>query len=254
MTAQQPRVETDPEAIWTPALARGLIRDEALRGMRYRDGYTDLLGAAARDRSRRNRNRRPHWMFAYGTGATVAHLRGEPRVLDVACGRGDLTRSIANRLCGNGFVIGLDDSASMMERAARINNHSRATYIRAEPGCLPFDDDTFDVVCCFAGLHRMRDPAGVLSEMVRVLAPDGFVAVVASCRREFPLLRRTLESAARICHAKLFDRTTITAALTTAGLTDVEQQCHGLSQFVTARQPRPVSPLDALRRRRETAR
>jgi hypothetical protein len=31
--------------MWVPALARGLIREDVLRSMRYCDGYTDLLGS-----------------------------------------------------------------------------------------------------------------------------------------------------------------------------------------------------------------
>ena len=48
MAPQQPGVDTDPDAMWSPALARGLIRDDVLRSMRYCDGYTDLLGPGPR--------------------------------------------------------------------------------------------------------------------------------------------------------------------------------------------------------------
>jgi hypothetical protein len=34
--------------MWAPALARGLIREDVLRSMRYCDGYTDLLGPSAK--------------------------------------------------------------------------------------------------------------------------------------------------------------------------------------------------------------
>ena len=44
MTAQQPGAEAAPDAMWSPALARGLIRDDVMRTMRYCDGFTDLLG------------------------------------------------------------------------------------------------------------------------------------------------------------------------------------------------------------------
>src|SRR5262249_35830675 len=44
MTAQQLGAETVPDAMWSPALARGLIRDDVMRSMHYCDGFTDLLG------------------------------------------------------------------------------------------------------------------------------------------------------------------------------------------------------------------
>src|SRR5690349_3902783 len=46
MTAQQPGVDANPDldAVWSPALARGLIRHDVMRRMCYCNGYTDLLG------------------------------------------------------------------------------------------------------------------------------------------------------------------------------------------------------------------
>jgi hypothetical protein len=40
MTAQRSGVGTESDAMWVPALARGLIREDVLRSMRYCDGYT----------------------------------------------------------------------------------------------------------------------------------------------------------------------------------------------------------------------
>ena len=53
MTARRSGVETESDVMWVPALARGLIREDVLRSMRYCDGYTDLLGPSepARPRS-----------------------------------------------------------------------------------------------------------------------------------------------------------------------------------------------------------
>ncbi|WP_162461888.1 class I SAM-dependent methyltransferase [Mycolicibacterium sp. CBMA 234] len=181
-------------------------------------------------------------------------LRDEPRVLDVACGPGDLTRFTANLLDDNAFAIGLDDSAFVIKRAARANRHPRAVYMRAEPAQLPFNDRTFDAVCCFAGLNRVPDPDAALSEMVRVLAPGGSIAVLASHGGETPFLRRALEFCARSGGTRTFDRNTVTAAMTSAGLTDIEQQLRGMSQFVTARRPESANQLDAWRVHRRAPR
>jgi Methyltransferase domain len=62
--------------------------------------------------------------------AAALHLGGQQRVLDVACGPGNFTSFFADQLAGDGFVIGLDNSVPMMERAVRDNTCARAVYMR----------------------------------------------------------------------------------------------------------------------------
>ena len=268
MTAQQPGVDTDIDGMWSSALARGLIRDDVARWMRYCDGYTDLLypSVPARRSLVRRAMRRP-WVATLSERArrsiTVAAMRlhgvsisaerdraaaalrlvGEQRVLNVACGAGDFTSFFAGRLGGDGFVIGLDDSVAMMERAVRDNSSARAVYMRADALSLPFNNGAFDAVCCFAALHHVPEPFGVLHEMVRVLSPGGQIAVITSYGRESLLVRKAIELGATICGVRVFDRTTIPAFLTAAGLIDIDQQLRGISQLVIARRPAPVTEI-----------
>jgi len=262
MTTRQPGVETDPDAMWSPALARGLIRDDALRSMRYCNGYTDLLGphcptrCSLAQRAMRNptlavikqRVWRPIMAAAFGLegmpvsalrekAAAALHLGGELRVLDMGCGRGDFTSFFADRLGGNGFVIGLDDSVAMMDCAARDNSCARAVYMRADAFSLPFNNGAFDVVCCFAALHLVPEPIAMLREMVQVLSPGGRIAVMTSYGRDSLLVRKALELGAGICGVRVFDRTTIPAFFAAAGLVEIDQQLRGISQLVTARRP-----------------
>src|SRR5215218_239177 len=257
MTAQRSGVESESDAIWTPALARGLIRDDVLRSMRYCDGYTDLLGTAVTDRrslARRAMHNptvaaiyehiwRPIMVAAMSLhgmsisaererAAAALHLGGRQRVLDVACGPGNFTSFFADRLTGDGFVIGLDNSVPMMERAVRDNSCARAVYMRGDAFDLPFNNHAFDVVSCFAALHLVPEPLGVLHEMVRVVAPGGRIAVMTTYGRESFLVRKGLELGATICGVRVFDRTTVPAFLAAAGLIDIDQQLRGISQFV----------------------
>lgn len=273
MTAQQPGVDTDIDGMWSPALARGLIRDDVARCMRYCDGYTDLLHPSVpAGRSLARRAMRRPWVAALYERArrpmTVAAMRlhglsisaerdragaalrlvGEQRVLDVACGAGDFTSFFAGQLGGDGFVIGLDNSVAMMERAVRDSSSARAVYMRADALSLPFNNGAFDAVCCFAALHHMPEPFCVLHEMVRVLSPGGKIAVITSYGRESLLVRKAIELGATICGVRVFDRTTIPAFLTAAGLIDIDQQLHGISQLVIARRPDPVTEIQPWRR------
>ena len=238
MTAQQS--EAWDEAMWSPALARGLIRHEALRSLRHCDGYTDLLGPDHPSRLTAAQRVRMHGLSVSSDGAKAVaalHLEGGQRVLDVACGPGEYTSAFASRLTGDGFVIGVDESGQMLERAAFNNSHDRVVYMRADTLALPFDDGAFDAVCCFGALHLVSEPLGVLREMVRVLAPLGRIAVLTSYGHESPLARRLLALGATVCGVHVFDRTTVPAFFAAAGLECIDQELHGLTQFVTAYGP-----------------
>jgi SAM-dependent methyltransferase len=266
MTVQRSGVETESDAMWVPALARGLLREDALRCMRYCDGYTDLLGHSAparRSLAQRAMNSptvariyqhvwRPIMVAAMSLhgmsistererASTAVHLGGRQRVLDVACGPGNFTSFFARQLAGDGFVIGLDNSVPMMVRAVRDNSCARAVYMRGDALDLPFNNSSFDVVSCFAALHLVSEPLSVLREMVRVLSPGGRIAVMTTYGREALLARKGLELGAAVCGVRVFDRTTVPAFLAAAGLVDIEQELRGISQFVVARRPKRVT-------------
>ena len=249
--------------MWVPALARGLIREGAQRSMRYRDGYTDLLGAggpARRSLAQRAMHSpvvaaiyqhiwRPIMVAAlslHGISITAERERAsaalclgsQQRVLDVACGLGNFTSFFAGQLVGDGFAIGLDNSVPMIERAVRDNSCPRAVYMRGDARDLPFNDRTFDAVSCFAALHLVSEPFGVLHEMVRVLSSGGRIAVMTTYGRESFLVRTGLELGATICGVRVFDRSTVPTFFAAAGLVDIEQRLHGISQFVVARRPK----------------
>jgi SAM-dependent methyltransferase len=268
MTARRSGVTTESDAIWVPALARGLIREDVLRAMRYCDGYTDLLSSTAQARrslAQRAMNSpavaaiyqhiwRPIMvavMSLHGMSisaereraSAALHLGGRQRVLDVACGPGNFTSFFADQLAGDGFVIGLDNSVPMMERAVRDNSCDRAVYMRGDALDLPFNNRAFDVVSCFAALHLVPEPLGVLQEMVRVLSPGGRIAVMTTYGRESFLTRKGLELGATICGVRVFDRTTVPTFFAAAGLVDIEQQLRGISQFVVARRPTQVTEI-----------
>ena len=166
--------------------------------------------------------------------SAALHLGGRQRVLDVACGPGNFTSFFAGQLAGDGFVVGLDNSVPMMERAVRDNSSARAVYMRGDALDLPFNNRAFDAVSCFAALHLVPEPPGLLHEMVRVLAPGGRIAVMTTYGRESFLVRKGLELGAAICGVRVFDRTTVPTFFAAAGLVDIEQQLRGISQFVVA--------------------
>jgi SAM-dependent methyltransferase len=162
------------------------------------------------------------------------------RVLDVGCGPGNFTRDFA-RAAGDGEVVGLDASRTMLEAAVRHGGPPNLSYVRGDAHRLPFPDRAFDAVCCFAALYLIEEPMRAIDEIVRVLAPGGRVALLASCNRG-PLPKRLTGPPVRaLTGIRLFDREELTGALSGRGLVDVRQRVEGFGQFVSARRPQEAS-------------
>jgi demethylmenaquinone methyltransferase / 2-methoxy-6-polyprenyl-1,4-benzoquinol methylase len=105
------------------------------------------------------------------TAAAVVHP-GD-RVLDVACGTGDL--ALAATAAG-GRVTGIDFSTRMLERARRKS--SAVEWLEADALALPFDDASFDVVTSGFGVRNLADLEAGLRELRRVLRPGGRIGVL----------------------------------------------------------------------------
>jgi SAM-dependent methyltransferase len=117
-------------------------------------------------------------------------------VLDVACGTGVVARAAAERLAGEGTVVGVDLNEAMLTVARRTA--SQIEWRQGDACALPFPDAVFDVVLCQAGLMFFPDPAQALREMARVAREEATVAnlVWASLDAQ-PAYRLLVDVAAR---------------------------------------------------------
>jgi len=161
-------------------------------------------------------------------------LRPGESVLDVACGPGNFTRNFALAV-GDGLVVGIDASETMLARAVRETESTNVAYMRGDACALPFQDDAFDAICCFAALYLIDEPMRALDEIVRVLAPGGRLALLSSCNRG-PLPAAVADAVVRpLSGVRIFARDELTGALRARGLSDIEQRVAGFAQFVSAR-------------------
>jgi SAM-dependent methyltransferase len=113
--------------------------------------------------------------------AFVRELGHVQRALDVGCGDGRLTAELdASELTA------ADVSAVALERArARL---PRATFVELDPDApFPLPDVTFDLVLCAETIEHVRDVQLFLSEVRRVLAPGGTLALTTPAN--WPLVR-----------------------------------------------------------------
>lgn len=99
------------------------------------------------------------------------------RVLDIGCGTGPQSRTIA-AIPGVSEVVGVDQLAPFLERGRELAaDLPNVSFEQADARDLPFDDACFDVVVLHTLLTHVPGPEGVLAEVRRVLKPGGSVAI-----------------------------------------------------------------------------
>jgi len=108
------------------------------------------------------------------------------RVLDVACGTGDLSLTLFESTGAR--VFGTDFCRPMLEIAAdKIPRE--IPLIEGDALNLPFRDGSFEAVTIAFGLRNLASVEGGLAELRRVLKPGGWVAVLEFSRPANAMLR-----------------------------------------------------------------
>jgi ubiquinone/menaquinone biosynthesis methyltransferase len=113
----------------------------------------------------------------------LAQLRPDDRVLDLACGTGDLLFAAADRAS---LAVGLDITPRMLQlaRAKRLS-----LVVAGDMLALPFPDRSFTVVTTGYGLRNVPDLPAALAEIQRVLVPGGRLLSLDFNRPSNPIVR-----------------------------------------------------------------
>lgn len=113
--------------------------------------------------------------------------------LDVCCGTGDWSFSLAESVGVEGKVIGLDFSENMLKVARgklATKQLPQLQFIRGNAMELPFPENTFDYVTIGFGLRNVPDYMRVLQEMHRVLKPGGMAVCLETSQPTAPGFRQ----------------------------------------------------------------
>jgi demethylmenaquinone methyltransferase/2-methoxy-6-polyprenyl-1,4-benzoquinol methylase len=108
----------------------------------------------------------------------AAAVRPGDRVLDAACGTGDL--ALADLRAGAAEVTGVDFSERMLERARRKS--AAIEWVSGDLLALPFRDGSFDAATVGFGVRNLADLELGLRELRRVLRPGGRLAILEITR------------------------------------------------------------------------
>jgi len=107
-------------------------------------------------------------------------------ILDAGCGRGFYTHAAALFPFVR-QVTGIDVNAGYLTVARSHCRSAKITLSQESVYALPFPDRTFDYIICSEVLEHLRDDAGAVAELFRVLKKGGTLAVTVP-NRSFPFL------------------------------------------------------------------
>lgn len=115
------------------------------------------------------------------------HVEKGAKALDVCCGTGDWSISLAHAVGESGQVTGLDFSQNMLSVGEKKKLDLQLEQLELMHGNameLPFEDNSFDYVTIGFGLRNVPDYKTVLSEMYRVVKPNGKVVCLETSQPE----------------------------------------------------------------------
>lgn len=131
-------------------------------------------------------------VFWRNATARRAKLFKTNRILDIACGTGDLAIALKNEH-PDAYVTGIDFTFPMLEKAdeklasKKIQSISTAC---ADALRLPFKDESFDSATIAFGIRNIPDRLKALQEMHRILQPGGNVLVLELTFPRVHMIRR----------------------------------------------------------------
>ncbi len=122
----------------------------------------------------------------------LLNLNKSSKVLELSAGTGKDSELIIKNLDGTGELWLLDISPDMLAKAkAKIDKYPVMTEAAVGDACsLPYVDNYFDALYCFAGIGHFTDQKKALKEMARVVRPDGRVVF---CEKNVPPWLRNTE-------------------------------------------------------------
>ena len=115
------------------------------------------------------------------------------KILDCATGTGDQLFALLRKAHSNSQGIGLDPASNMLE-IARVKSSMRpyaknCQFIEGKADCLPFPDQSFDLLTMSFGIRNVEDVPLALAEMRRVLKPGGKMLILEFALPSYRIFR-----------------------------------------------------------------
>jgi ubiquinone/menaquinone biosynthesis C-methylase UbiE len=113
---------------------------------------------------------------------TWVNFSASDRILDIACGTGEFERMVLGENPTQ-QMVGVDISQEMLAIARqKLHSYSNVSFQVGSASALPFPDQSFDVIVSANAFHYFDDPIASLTEVKRVLRPNGKVVILDWCK------------------------------------------------------------------------
>jgi SAM-dependent methyltransferase len=154
------------------------------------------------------------------TAFLMARLRAGERVLDLGCGDGWMTAELAD---AGHAVTGVEVAQAALDRA-RARRPDLDLRLAELDGPLPLEDNCIDVVWASEVIEHVADTARWLSEVRRVLRPDGRLLLTTPNHSRLRLLVAGIELYSEPLgdHLHLYSRTSLRGVLADFDFTEIE--------------------------------
>ena len=121
----------------------------------------------------------------------LAGVKSGEKILDLAGGTGDLAAKFAKIVGADGQVVLADINAAMLQvgRERLLDKGIIVNTAQVNAECLPFADNTFDLITIAFGLRNVTDKDVALASMLRVLKPGGRLLVLEFSELKIPPLK-----------------------------------------------------------------
>lgn len=163
------------------------VQNESALVRRANQLYHELTRESfERVHGRRFRIQKPFWdaIARIALDSSTQKPRGRT-VLDLACGTGFVSRTLAAHLTSRDRLMAADLNRGQLRTAGanwntyRLHRDDAPGFVRlaSDAQVLPLPDESVDLVAVNASLHHMPSPTRVLGEVDRILRPGGFFAL-----------------------------------------------------------------------------
>jgi ubiquinone/menaquinone biosynthesis C-methylase UbiE len=176
---------------------------------------------------RANWDMRAEWVRHFGDlGLTLDQFTGS--VLDIGCGPTGAIYYLPNL----SRRVGIDPAASSFTRW-NIDHRERYQIELIEAGAerLDFPDASFDSVFCINCLDHTTDPESVVTEIHRVLKPDGRIVLFFDMDSPLRKLHKKVRPTCGLMHPHSFDCTWVDRVIVSSGLFKIERMCRDQKAF-----------------------